>query len=103
MHLVRLLVIIAIGCALMSCAGQTTMIGDLRVSGVVSEISVGDVHAAIAADRAVTKERIFAVEVVSRDEMRIYHEPMFVPHANQDIVKRVRGKWRFIGTPVTLG
>jgi hypothetical protein len=79
------------------------MIGDLRVSGLVSEISVADVHAAIAADRAVTKERIFAIEVVSRDEVRIYHEPMYVPHATQDIVQRIRGKWRFIGTPVTLG
>ena len=103
MRVVRLLVITAVGCALVSCAGQSMIIGDLRVSGVVSEISVADVHAAIAADRAVTKERIFAVEVVSRDEMRIYHGPMFVPHASQDIVKRVRGKWRFIGTPVTLG
>jgi hypothetical protein len=87
----------------MSCAEQSIMIGDLAVSGLVSEISVADVHAAIAADRAVTKERIYAVDVVSRDEMRVYHEPMSLPHANQNIVKRIRGKWRYIGTPVTLG
>ena len=103
MHPARWVSIAAVGCALMSCAEQSMMIRDLRVSGLVSEISVPDVHAAIAADRAVTKDRVYAVDVISRDEVWIYHEPMSVRHPTRDVVKHIGGKWRFVMTPIIVG
>ena len=55
------------------------------------------------ADRAVTKEPIYAVQVVSSDDMRIYHETASVLHASFDIMRRIGGKWRYCGTPVIVG
>jgi hypothetical protein len=103
MRLPRGFAIAAVAYALASCAEQTVMIGDVRVYGLVREVSVADLNAAINADRAVNPGHIYAIEVWSSDYMRIYHEPASVAHASFDIMKRVGGKWRYCGTPVIVG
>jgi hypothetical protein len=79
------------------------MIGGVRVHGSIRDVSVADLHAAIEADRTAKPGQIYGIEVLSSDEIWIYHEPLSATHPSRDIMKRVHGKWRYFGTPVILG
>ena len=83
------------------CASVT--VGDARVYGRMHDVSTADIHAAIDADRAHTREKIYEIEVVSADEIRLYHERRTDAKASYDIIRRVHGKWRFIVSPVIVG
>jgi hypothetical protein len=86
---------------LTSCASVS--VSDTRAYGRVHDVSVADIHAAIDADRQHTAEKIYEIEVVSADEMRLYHEPRTDAKASYDVIRRVHGKWRFIVAPVIVG
>jgi hypothetical protein len=62
-------------------------------------VSREDLRAAIAADQAqphtgVYPKHIVYVDVVSRDEIHIYH---YAEYEGHDTVRRIKGKWRFAG------
>ena len=92
----------AIAYALTSCA-ETIKVDNVPVEGLVREVSAADVDAAIKADRAANPAPIYWIEVLSTDEMRIYHEPSTLNHPSFDTMQRKAGKWRYMGTPVIVG
>ena len=48
------------------------MVGDARAYGRIHDISVADIRAAIDADRAKHHDKIYEIEVVNADEVRLY-------------------------------
>jgi hypothetical protein len=77
-------------------------IDDTRVYGRVHDVSLADIHAAIAEDRLHSKDKIYEIEIVSRDEIHLYHKHRWAK-ANYDIVKRVGRTWRFVSATVIVG
>ncbi len=84
---------ISLACALFSCASLT--VGDTRLSGQLKQVSVADIHSVIEADRPHSKGRIYEIEVVSSEEVHIYHDTR-TRTINYDVVRRVHGRWTFI-------
>jgi len=92
----RGLLVFAAGCLL---AGCVTAPGNVQAVGFVWLVSRDDLRAAIAADQAephtgMYPKRIIYVEVVSRDQVDIYHLREYPGH---DTVRRIKGKWRYAG------
>jgi hypothetical protein len=86
-------------CVVAGC--ETILVQDgIRISGRIHDISRSDIHAAIVADIAKRPElrggKPSAIYVTSRDEVQIYWGD------GHDILKRVRGGWRYTATLVTL-
>jgi hypothetical protein len=95
--------------ALASCT--SLMIGDIRVYGhALNRVTLDDVRAAIRADESPPRERehlsgiepITEVDVVSSDEMHIYHGRREGPLWTHCVIRRMNGKWRFDGEIVIL-
>jgi|SRR5437588_8768101 len=100
--LIALLLIVA--CSVSSCSEM--MIGDARVYGRVGDVSRADIEAAIAADRAAFRQggfTVYEIQIANHDEIRIFHERRTNAKASYSVVRRVRGKWRFVYAPVTVG
>jgi hypothetical protein len=80
------------------------MIGDIRVYGrALHRVTSADIRAAIHADEAEPKHNtphndpISEVDVVSRDEIHIYHGSRPEGVWFHCVIKRVGGKWRYAG------
>ena len=87
---------------LVSCA--SLRIGDIHVYGwALKRVTRADVEEAIRADQAEPKHNtphddpITEVDVVSRDEIDIYHGPRLESPWFHCVIKRIRGKWRYAG------
>jgi hypothetical protein len=78
-------------------------IDDARAYGRVGDVSANEIRAAIAADRLHTTDKIYEIEVVSSNEIHVYHEQRTDALVNYDIVKRVGDRWRFIVVTVFVG
>jgi hypothetical protein len=85
---------------LASCATY----GDAAISGRRQDVTEADIRAAVAADLAMSQfihgKKLREIEVVSRDEIRLYWGHSKREYPGHDVVKRVRGKWQFDGTIV---
>jgi hypothetical protein len=85
---------------LCSCA----IYGGAVISGERGDVSEPDIRAAIAADRATPRaipgQKLREIEVISRDEIHLYWEFSKRENAGHNVVKRIRGKWRFEATVV---
>jgi hypothetical protein len=74
---------------------------EMLVTGRVNDVSIADLDAGVAANvrefsgPAVTKPR--KIEVVSRNEIRIYWTKEDVLYGDCTIVKRINGKWQVVG------
>jgi hypothetical protein len=89
---------------LSACA--SAMIGDARAYGRIHDVSVADIHAAIDVDRRDSHyaiKTIYEIEVISADEIHLFHERRTDAKAEYDIMKRVRGTWRFIRSEIIVG
>ena len=84
---------VSLACGVFSCASVT--VGDMRLSGQLKQVSVTDLNSVIEADRRHSKRRIYEIEVVSSEEMHVYHDTR-TRTINYDIVRRVHGRWTFI-------
>ena len=80
------------------------VVGDARVTGRRHDVSLADIHAALAADKAPWDRgphKTHEIEVVSADEMHLYRTPRD-DYKVYDIMKRNKGHWEF-ETQGTLG
>jgi hypothetical protein len=100
MHVCIRVSLLTVASVLASCANM--MVGDIRVYGwALNRVTRADVEAAIRADQAESKHNsphndpITEVDVVSRDEIDIYHGPRLESPWFHCIIKRVDGKWRY--------
>jgi predicted small secreted protein len=100
-----LIALAAVASTLASCASMR--IGDIRVYGwALNRVTRADIEAAIRADEAEQKRNsphndpISEVDVVSRDEIHIYHGPRVEGVWFHCIIKRVNGKWRYTGEAI---
>ncbi len=94
----------AVAFTLSSCA--STSIAGARVYGrALHRVTVADVQAAIDADKRAPSERehltgaerISEVDVVSSDEIHIYHGRRLEGLWPYCVIRRVNGKWQFEG------
>jgi len=85
--------IVSLTCSLFSCASVT--VGDIRLSGQLRRVSVADIQSVIEVDRLHSTRRIYEIEVVSSEEIHIWHDTRGRT-INVDIVRRTRGRWIFI-------
>jgi hypothetical protein len=102
MHRSIAVTLAAVASTLVSCASMR--IGDIRVYGwALNRVTRADVERAIHADQAEHKhstphnDPITEVDVVSRDEIDIYHGRRLEgvwPHC---VIRRVNGKWQYDG------
>jgi hypothetical protein len=74
------------------------MVGDAPVTGRVHDVSIADIHAAIAADIIHPRAQPLEIHVINRDEIDLYYIPR---NGNEEvghvIIKRVGGTWRYAG------
>jgi hypothetical protein len=93
------LLMIATELCLSACAVQ--MVDGARVYGHLQSVSIGDIRAAMAADKADTgnlfRDRIYEIDVISRDEMHMYHSRRENGLWNHAIIQRIDGKWESVG------
>ncbi len=102
--------------ALTSCAETT--VGDVRVHGPVDSLPSNEIRAIIAANPAhkkifgddvtagsrtvqfrhpvIHQHKIYEIQIISDSEMHVYYEPIN-QSAGYAIVRRVNGKWRYLG------
>ena|SRR5438552_8780155 len=88
--------------SLTSCA--TATVDGHRVFGRVQDVSEADIRAAIAAEHRQSTwadKTIYDIQVVSRDEMYLFHQPSS-ENPSHDVLKRVYGKWHVVDTHVIL-
>jgi len=93
---------LTVACMFASCASM--MVGNIRVYGwALNRVTRADVEAAIRADESEPKHNtphndpITEVDVVTRDEIDIYHGPRLESPWFHCIIKRINGKWRYAG------
>src|SRR5947208_13372233 len=101
----RLAPLMLASAALLSACAPV-MIGDARAYGRVHDVSVADIHAAIDVDRRESQyaiKTIYEIEVISANEIHLFHERRTDAKAEYDIMKRVRAKWRFIRSEIIVG
>jgi hypothetical protein len=79
------------------------MVGDARAYGRLHDVSVADIQAALEAGGAKHHDKIYEIEIVSADEIRLYLQPRVDPTGVYDIIRRVNGKWRFVFREVIVG
>jgi len=87
-------------------ACTSVMIGDARAYGRIHDVSVAEIHAAIAVDQRdshYADKKVYEIEVISADEIHLFHERRTDARAEYDIMKRVNGKWRFIRSEIIVG
>ena len=85
--------IVSLTCSLFSCASVT--VGDIRLSGQLRQVSVADIQSVIEVDRLHSTRKIYEIEVVSREEIHIWHDTR-ARTINVDIVRRTGDRWSFI-------
>jgi hypothetical protein len=93
--------LLATASLLVSCAN--IMVGDIRVYGwALNRVTRADVEAAIRADQAEHEhnDRITEVDVVSRDQINIYHGPRLASPWFHCVIERIDGKWRYTGKTI---
>jgi hypothetical protein len=101
-RLLRLLFVSVLAC-LASCA--TVHVDGHDVFGRVHDVSDADIRAALAAEQRESSwvdKTIYHIEVVSRDEMRLFHQPSRA-NRSHDVLKRVKGQWHVVDTHVIVG
>jgi len=88
----------------MLAARSSVKIGDIRVYGfALHRVTLADIRAAIHADETAPKSNtphddpISEVDVVSRNEIHIYHGRRLEGLWFHCIIKRMNGKWRYAG------
>jgi hypothetical protein len=82
---------------LSSCASQN--IEGARVYGRIHSVTPADIHAAMEADRKINRdERIYEVDVISKDEMHVYHDRRLEGSWNHSIIRRIKGHWEHAGS-----
>jgi len=94
--------LLSVASMLASCTSM--MVGDIRAYGwALNRVTRADVEAAIRADEAEPKHNtphndpITEVDVVSRDEIHVYHGPRLESPWFHCIIKRSKGKWVYDG------
>jgi hypothetical protein len=97
--------LLTVASTLVSCASMR--IGDTRIYGfALSRVTLADIQAAMRADEAshkhngIQNDPITEVDVVSRDEMHIYHGRRLEGLWFHCVVERINGKWRYTGAVV---
>ena len=81
---------------LASCATQT--FEGIPLYGRVHDVSPTDLRTAIALVRYsphVAYRQIYAIEIASSSEIRLYHIPYSPSFGEYNLVQRIGGKWQF--------
>ena len=99
-------------CLLASCSTAGLMVGDAPVTGRVRDVSINDIHQAMAAARKAPQHRgkYYEIEIQSSNEIYLYYSPaVSIGPENPssvreyDVVRRQDGKWRLDGGGMVRG
>ncbi len=85
--------------ALALAACSTFRVAGAPTFGRVNDIPVSDIEAAVAAYQKLHYRTVGTIQVISRDEIRIYWKEAL---SNYDTMKRVHGRWVHPGGVVVV-
>jgi hypothetical protein len=71
------------------------MVGEVRLSGQLRQVSVGDIQSVIEVDRLHSAMRIYEIEIVNSEEVHVWHDTRSRT-INYDIIRRTGDQWSFI-------
>jgi len=93
----RLPIVFCAALVAVSELASCVMVGDIPVTGRARDVSITDIHAAIAAD-ITSRGQPVEIQVIDRDEIHLYYIRRY---GNEEVghitIKRMGGKWRYTG------
>jgi hypothetical protein len=98
-----MIAVLLISASAMTCC--VTTVDGTWVSGRVGDLSTEDIRAAVATAR---RQNLWGggkprqIDIVNQDEIHIYWTERKGVDAGHDILKRVKGKWRYEGRIIVV-